>query len=355
MKNILYSLIFSVMLSSCFKDYDEDYFQYTKQTVEFDAAVSIAKQANKYYPLLTGITEASGIQSYRVNLFGLQSKVDEEINFRVDPNETTAVEGVDYRFVTANDKVIVPANSSFGYVQIEVLPSATDERIIVLELLGNDHIAVATAYRGIAIPLYKGGLAIPESDIVRGSDFIHAKNIRLGDSNNATVPQFLDMKNAFRYFWGGASLTNPTSINFSYMHSGSNSTNQANLVPPGFSEMSVWGSAITNRFAKWPSGRVTALFYKIPSTATLLSQYNNIQSASDIRAFYEVIKAAPGRLTGERIVRVTSNDLIAYYCPNLDYYAIIKVTNAYTWNEFITMGITNQADFYLDLDYKVQK
>ncbi len=355
MNKILYSLLLSVLFTSCFKDYDNEYFQYTKQTVEFDAAVPLAKQSNKYFPLLPGITTASGIKSYRVNFFGEQSKADEVIKFRVDADESTAVEGVDFRFVSANSQVTVPANSSFGYIQIEVLSTATDDRLLVLELLGSDHVAVATAYRGIAIPIFKAAEAIPEANIQRFSDFIYAENIRLGEINNVDVPQFLDLQNTARQYWGGASISDPRTINFSYMHSGSNSTNQANLVPPGFSEMSIWGSVVTNKFAKWQSGRMTALFYKIPSNSTILTRYNDIQSSDDIRAVYEAIKATSGRLTGERIVRVASGDLIGYYCPNLDYYAVIKVTNAYTWNEYLNIGITLQSGFYMDLDYKVQK
>lgn len=351
------SVLLTLLLSSCFKDYDQEYFQYTKQTVEFDAAVAGTKVAGKYYPLLESITELNGVQKYRINFFGVQSTKDETINFRVDLQETTAEVGRDFRFVGANNHVIVPANSSYGYVEIEVLPTIVGEKVLVLELIGNDHVSVLTSCRGIAIPMTAFGAKIDDSKKVDHAEFLHVTEAQLGSHVSTSRPQFLDMRNALTYFWAGAQTVDASTINFTYMHSGSTSTNQANLVPPGFSTMSsTWGSAIYNRFLNWKGTKLTSLFYKVsaPSTA-LLNQYANISSKSDIQALYTTISNTTGRTTGERIVRVTSGDLIAYYCPELDYYAVIKVINGYTWTDFAAMSITSDTGFFMDIEYKVQK
>lgn len=359
MKKTLLSIIIlsGLLLSACFKDYDQKYFQYTTQTVEFDDAVTIAKTSGKYYSTLPTITELHGVKKYRVNFFGKQSTVNETINFKVDTQESTAEEGRDFRFVSANNQVVVPANSSYGYVEIEVLSTILGEKKLVLELLGNDHVAVAKSYRGIAIPMSASTVRIADSEKIDHTDFLHVTDVRLGNYLNTNLPQFLDMKNAITYFWIGAENVDASTINFAYMHSGSTSANQANLVPPGFSTMtSTWGSAVYNRFLPWKGTKLTSLFYKISSpSASLLNQYANVNSKANIQTLFTAISSTSGSTTGERMIKIISGDLIGYYCPELDYYAVIKVKNAYTWADFATLGITTDTGFYMDFEYKVQK
>lgn len=359
MKKILLSILTlsTLLLSSCFKNYDEEYFQYTKQTVEFDDAVTISKTSGKYYSTLPAITELHGVKKYRINFFGKQSTVNETINFKIDTQESTAEEGRDFRFVGSNSYAVVPANSSYGYVEIEVLPTILGEKKLVLELLGNENVAVAKSYRGIAIPMTAFGAKIEDSQKEEHADFLYVKEVRLGNHLNTSIPQFLDMKNALTYYWGGAETVDASTINFTYMHSNSTSANQANLIPPGFSTMSAtWGAATYNKFLNWKGTKLTALFYKVSSpSTTLLNQYATVNSKADIQTLFTAIRNASGATSGERIVKVFSGDLIGYYCPELDYYAVIKVINGYTWADFATLGITADTDFYMDFEYKIQK
>ncbi|MEZ4902904.1 MAG: DUF4843 domain-containing protein [Spirosomataceae bacterium] len=118
MKKIAQLFLFVLMagsLTSCF----ENYFDlYRATVVEFDAAVRTAPAAGRTYPLLA-VSNGAGIQKAQINLVGPQQATDRTIKVTVEPALSTAVAGTHYKIV--NENVTIPANSSFGELQIEIL------------------------------------------------------------------------------------------------------------------------------------------------------------------------------------------------------------------------------------------
>ena len=138
MKNIIkYSFVFSLILlmSSCFENPKLVYSGLT--VVEFDRAVTTAPAAGRTYPLLPTINGA-GILKARINLVGGQRTSAENIKVSIVTDASTAVSGTHFKLLT--ETVSIPANSSFGELQIEILrvPAAAGQtRNIVLSLDGN--------------------------------------------------------------------------------------------------------------------------------------------------------------------------------------------------------------------------
>src|SRR5690606_4086973 len=109
-----------LMFSACFEDYEERY-QFTDNRVEFQDAVINANSPGKTFPILAPLANDVGTVQYRINMTGEQQDVARTVDFRVVPEETTAVEGKDYA-LPDGESIAIPANSSFGYLALEVLP-----------------------------------------------------------------------------------------------------------------------------------------------------------------------------------------------------------------------------------------
>jgi len=154
-----------VVLSSCIKQDDKAYDGGPK--VEFDAAVLNAPATGKTFPILTrvplygvsqtganpAITRTSGTIRFRVNLVGPQASTDRTINYTVVQSESTAVQGTHY---TTPGTLVIPANSSFGELTINVLNpgvSSPTPVILVIELTGNDGIAPSENYKRLGISI----------------------------------------------------------------------------------------------------------------------------------------------------------------------------------------------------------
>jgi hypothetical protein len=165
MRNIRLYIIGLVMLaaaSSCIKN-EEITLKDSDAMLEFDASANNANAAGVDYPVLTRvpgygrpvlsapltvtigsltntipadpqITRTSGIVKFRVNLVSRQRSVPIEVNYIVYPAGTTAVSGVHY---TVSGKAIIPANSSFAEIEVNILdPGASSEsKVLVLELM----------------------------------------------------------------------------------------------------------------------------------------------------------------------------------------------------------------------------
>lgn len=151
MKHIkYYSIVLIVLvmgLSSCIK---EKPVLLQRFFVEFDAATYNANAAGRTYPILTRLvrygepinnadpllTRTSGLVKFRINLVGPQRSTPTTITYIVVAAGTTAVAGTHF---TTTGTTIIPANSSFGEVEIQILnPGATTTgpRVLVLELIG---------------------------------------------------------------------------------------------------------------------------------------------------------------------------------------------------------------------------
>ncbi len=144
-KYILVIFIFClIIISSCFKEKDQIYDGVgglEKVQVEFQTAITATPAAGQpgglSYPLIA-VARNAGIRSQQVNLVGPQRPADTQIRFVVD-SFTTAVAGTHYRLI-GDGAFVIPANSSFGQCQVEVLNPARDSGKfvnLILRLEGN--------------------------------------------------------------------------------------------------------------------------------------------------------------------------------------------------------------------------
>ena len=125
-----------LVIASCFKEKDNT-FDGDGTFVEFQTAITTAPSLGRTYPLVATKRNA-GIISLQVNLVGRQRTSDESIKFVAD-SLSTATAGVHYRLV-GDGAFNIPANSSTGTCQIEILNPTTDVglvRDVVLRLEGN--------------------------------------------------------------------------------------------------------------------------------------------------------------------------------------------------------------------------
>lgn len=145
--SFLFCLLASITFLSCDK-LKEDRTIFTDNFVEIDATVLNAPATGKEFPLLVRlpqggrpvitaqdplITRTSGKVQLRVNLVAAQRGNAETLTFKVVPAETTAVAGTHYQ---TSGTLQIPANSSFGFIEVEILnPGATTgTKDLVLEL-----------------------------------------------------------------------------------------------------------------------------------------------------------------------------------------------------------------------------
>lgn len=130
---ILIAVFITAGMTSCFENPNLIYDGAT--VVEFDAAVNTAPAAGRTYPLLA-VANGAGVQRARINLVGPQSDRDQTINVSVEAATSTAVSGTHFRLVS--NTVTIPAKSSFGEVQVEILrvpPPATTGQTVSLVLM----------------------------------------------------------------------------------------------------------------------------------------------------------------------------------------------------------------------------
>ncbi|RYE27174.1 MAG: hypothetical protein EOP45_02055 [Sphingobacteriaceae bacterium] len=143
-----------VSLSSCIK---ENLVTFNDSVFEWDASAYNANAAGQVYPILTrvpgynrttvtsdpAITRTSGTIKFRVNLVGAQRSIPTVLTYRVvvlTANTTTpsiqpAIQGTHFN---TSGTVTVPANSSFGEVEVQILNSgvsSTIARDVVLEIV----------------------------------------------------------------------------------------------------------------------------------------------------------------------------------------------------------------------------
>ncbi|MCH7414814.1 DUF4843 domain-containing protein [Belliella sp. R4-6] len=152
MKRILIQFSFFVALLalsvSCIEDIDQTRIFKGDPLVEFNSPVSNAN--------FTRLTNAgAGVISEQVNLIAPQFSSDQTITFRVDSELTTAEAGVHYN-LGSNGSFVIPANSSFGSAQVEILGTAIPAgttRLLVLELVGNDVIKPSENHKRVRISI----------------------------------------------------------------------------------------------------------------------------------------------------------------------------------------------------------
>lgn len=146
MKNIII-IVACLLLTSCFKDKDEDFY-FTDFTVEFQGAVVNNNAVGKNYPIINAIAGENKIQ---VNLIGGLLDVDQAIEAKIVENETTAIAGEHYT-LTQNGNIQFPAQTAINYLNVDVpaLPDNTDV-VLVVELQASETIKVSNNYKTIGL------------------------------------------------------------------------------------------------------------------------------------------------------------------------------------------------------------
>jgi len=166
-KIIFYLFLFSIAgISGCIKN---DLVTWQGSQVEFDAATWNANSAGVTYPIVTRVpvyggaistsnspvllTRTTGSFQLRVNLVGAQRSSDATFTYHVVTGESTAVQGTHY--ATFSGTGTIPANTSFGYITINILdPGATSgSKILVLGLTDNENFKANTNYAKIGLSI----------------------------------------------------------------------------------------------------------------------------------------------------------------------------------------------------------
>jgi len=166
MKRIIFSSLSILMLflfSGCIKNTLTTYKDAAQ--IEWDAASWNANSLGVTYPIFTRvpifnaanpasqptITRASGTIQLRVNLIGPQSNTDGTFTYTVSQSETTAVAGTHYTALSGTG--VIPANSSFGYVNVAILNPGpgTGTVDLVLQLTSNSTYTAAVNYAKVGL------------------------------------------------------------------------------------------------------------------------------------------------------------------------------------------------------------
>jgi len=133
------------LLGSCVKN---ELPVFTAPVAEFDAATWNANAAGLSFPILTRVpgygraasasdpllTRTSpGIKKFRVNLVGQQLPTETEVYVIMNSTTSTAVAGTHYR--SFSPVVKIPANTSFGEVEVDILNPGVAGAARTLELI----------------------------------------------------------------------------------------------------------------------------------------------------------------------------------------------------------------------------
>jgi hypothetical protein len=160
--------MFALLLvaTSCNK-LKEDIKTFEGNYVEIDATVLNAPATAKTFPLLTRlpeggrpviaasdplITRTSGKIRLRVNLVSAQRSNAETLTFKVIAEETTAVAGTHYN---TTGSLQIPPNSSFGFIEIDILNAGTGTgvRNLVVELESNATLKANPNYNRVGVSI----------------------------------------------------------------------------------------------------------------------------------------------------------------------------------------------------------
>ena len=172
-RNFLFLVILSMTVllgSSCIKN---DLVTVKDLVVEWDATVLNTPLTGQTYPVLTrvpaygaavvaanpSITRASGVIKFRVNLVGAQQSTDQSIKFKavatpvLPAGVAAAATGTHY---TITGTVVIPANTSFGEVEVRVVNPGVSSATpvgLVLELEGNETVKPSQNYKFLGMQI----------------------------------------------------------------------------------------------------------------------------------------------------------------------------------------------------------
>lgn len=332
-KTLLYLFILALACTGCFKDYNER-FLLEDQYIEFEDAVPNSKLSGKNYPLLPALNQSSGIVRYRVNMTGRQSDQDIQLSFSVVQKETTSKEGIDYELPNGNSFVI-PKNSSFGYVELEVLPTGVGSTRLVLELVNNGNVQVMKNYNTIGIPIQFPSISPDPSTIETINDLVYYKEITAGSYNNTSIGSFVDLKTGVVYNNAGGTMQ-PDRIDLNFQNSVSTA---ANFMTPAGPGIIAFGNPIRDVVAAWPvknegqyikfsntTAQEQADFEALTTKASLETAWQQAAATVSSRPGYSLTADGPS----DRVRSILANDIIFFHSVTRNFYAVIKVKETVT-------------------------
>jgi len=146
MRSIIIAISAVFLFGSCIKN---ELPVWTTAQVEFDAASWNTNAAGRTYPILTRVSgygrvvstadpaltrTAPGIKKFRVNLVGKQFDQPQTIQYDLFGGNggSTAVEGVHYKI---SRQLVIPAKSSFGELEVEILNPGAQAGVSSVDLL----------------------------------------------------------------------------------------------------------------------------------------------------------------------------------------------------------------------------
>ncbi|MCS6967199.1 MAG: DUF4843 domain-containing protein [Cytophagales bacterium] len=147
--SLLFTVVIACITSSCFED---NRVIWQGAVLEFDQAVTLTPAVGVNYPIIT-TTRGATIRA-RINLVGAQRPNDEVITVAVDP-VSTGREGVHFTMRNGG-RVTIPANSSFGFLEVDVLnppPAPGTSVIFVFNIQGNENLKPSENYRRLGFRL----------------------------------------------------------------------------------------------------------------------------------------------------------------------------------------------------------
>lgn len=137
-----------VILTSCFKDNDKDFYLRDFR-VEFQDAVVNGAAPGTNYPLLA-VLKPGAEGKYQVNLMGGLKPTEQVISVKV-LEESTAVENVDYA-LPEGPFVVIPANEAIGYFKVKALATGSTAPVrLIVELQSSDEIKASANHKRIGI------------------------------------------------------------------------------------------------------------------------------------------------------------------------------------------------------------
>lgn len=338
-KNILiYTVILSisVLFNSCFKDYEERYL-FTDNRVELQDAVINSSPLS-----LSPHDYDAGVVRYRVNMTGEQRSEDLKLPFRIVPEKTTAREDVDYRLPNG-EFYTIPAHSSFGWVEIEILEDGSGKPKIEIELLPDEGQSVKVMdrnYHKIGFQILYPSTPPNPDDIEHLNDIRIYHNLTLGANSNATYGNFVDTESGYVYIPDGANNVQEK-IDLIVLRSGAGT--EQNILLPGTTNgnLNAWGSTkyiVGGDDAKgwepWtirntgqimrlpdPSSAELELFEEAETEADLLAAYQDYLDNIVNRPNYNATNHGPGT----RIRQVSEGDIIAFKSSDRDVVMLMLV------------------------------
>jgi hypothetical protein len=153
----LFSILLVLLLDSCI---EQNSPIWEGAAIEFHDAVVGTPVPGQTFPRIA-VANDVGAVSLQMNLVAEQRPNDEVINYRVVPEQTSAVQGTDFN---AGSSFVIPANSSFGKVTIDVLNTGAIGGFVdvMIELEGNSRIIPSEKYKQVQLRITRPNP--PEAD-----------------------------------------------------------------------------------------------------------------------------------------------------------------------------------------------